>query len=63
MSIPAKWLLHVRPEPNESDPEGWRRLRAFLKCALRSYGIRCINITTPEGREVPAEDESKGGAK
>lgn len=60
MSIEAKWCLHVRPEPDTgNDEESYRRLRAFLKCALRSYGIRCVTITKPEATDT--SDTIEGG--
>lgn len=42
--------LVLRPEPDKSDPRGIRRLRAFLKAALRGYRLRCVRVEpTPTG--------------
>lgn len=38
------YILRLRPEPDSTDPDGIRRLRAFLKAALRSYGLRCTEV-------------------
>jgi len=41
----------------QSDDMGYRRLRAFLKCALRAWGLKCTNIGgAPEG----ADEEEPG---
>lgn len=37
------YCLTLRPEPDSSDPDGVRRLRALLKAALRSYRLRCLD--------------------
>lgn len=26
-------------------PDGWQRLRKFLKALLRSYGLKCVHIS------------------
>jgi hypothetical protein len=39
------FYLTLKAEPNPSDPTGLRRLRRALKCLLRSFGLRCTNIT------------------
>ena len=36
--------------PNE--PNGFQRLRKLLKCLLRSYGLRCVDI-----RELPNQTD------
>ena len=59
MSKPAKWLLHIRPEPDRNDEESYRRLRACLKTMLRSFGLRCVSITKPQTDDV-AEVTSEG---
>lgn len=59
MSKPRLYV-GLRPEPDTgSNDEFMRHLRAFLKCALRSYKIRAtvIVVAKPEGDELPAEDE------
>ncbi len=40
----AEYDLRLRFATSADDPAGLRRLRAFLKAALRSYGIRCVRI-------------------
>ena len=41
MTDAPRYTLVLRPMPDRSDPDGIRRLRAVLKCLLRSYGMRC----------------------
>ena len=36
------YAVVFRPEPDPSDPDGIRRLRAFLKNAKRRWGLRCV---------------------
>ena len=38
----------VRPLPDDTDPQGWRRLRAWLKAGLRSYRLQCTDIGSME---------------
>jgi hypothetical protein len=35
-------VLQVKPQ--QDDPTGERRLRAFLKAALRRWGLRCLAV-------------------
>lgn len=59
----TRLYLGVRPEPVNEDHETFmRRLRAFLKAALRSYRIRCtaIVVAKPEGEEVAVEEVDCG---
>ena len=68
MAKAAKWLLHIRPEPDHTgtDPDGIRRLRGFLKTMLRAWNLRCVNITLPTGEECKSllqTSEPEGGAK
>lgn len=51
------YKLTLRPEPDPTDPDGIRRLRALLKAALRSYGLKCIEVA-PEG--PPGTDRQAG---
>lgn len=53
------YRLVLRPEPHIDGP---RALRRFLKSALRSYGLRCINAVeiTEHSRRVMREDEPEG---
>jgi hypothetical protein len=41
----TEYQLTLEPTPDPSDPTGLRRLRRALKCLLRSFGLRCTNIT------------------
>lgn len=36
------FCLILRPLPDASDPDGIRRLRGFLKSALRQWRLRCV---------------------
>lgn len=54
---PEFQLLFIPDGPCDRD-EAYRRLKALLKAALRSYGMRCkavqqvgVGIVTPEGIE------------
>lgn len=38
------YRLTLRPEPQTDDPRGIRRLRAAMKCLLRSFRLRCVDI-------------------
>jgi hypothetical protein len=42
-----------------------QRLRAFLKAALRSYRLRCVEVgvVRPGGEVVPLPGEGPGGAQ
>jgi hypothetical protein len=42
------YTLQLQPTPRPDDPEGTRRLRAALKCLLRSFGLRCVTIAKVE---------------
>jgi hypothetical protein len=42
MSERPTFIVHLRPEPGVEDPI--RSLRHFLKRALRSWGLRCVDI-------------------
>ena len=37
-----QFVVTLRVMPAEGDPSGIRRLRAFLKTALRRWGLRCV---------------------
>lgn len=41
---PASFILHITPVYRDDDRDGMRRLRAALKCLLRSYGLRCTKL-------------------
>lgn len=38
------YVVTLRPERYLTEDEGLRALRAFLKSALRSYGLRCTAV-------------------
>lgn len=42
----ARYILELRAEG--PGPEGIIRLRRLLKCALRAFGLRCVDV-----RELP----------
>lgn len=51
---PAQFTITIRALPDRTDPDGTRRLRAALKCLLRSYRlevVECAPIKTPEAKE------------
>lgn len=50
------YILRLRPEPDSTDPDGIRRLRALLKAALRSYGMKCIEVAPAQ----PGTDGQQG---
>lgn len=39
-----QFALIVEDAQPKGDVPIWNRLRSFLKCALRSYGIRCVRV-------------------
>lgn len=41
MSDRPTYTIQLRPEPKVDGP---RALRAFLKAALRRYGLRCLTV-------------------
>lgn len=42
-SDPEVWVIHVRATGD--GPPVHIRVRKFLKCALRAYGLRCTRVT------------------
>jgi hypothetical protein len=50
-SQPTAYTLTLRPLPGWPTP-GWQRLRALLKRALRSYGLRCTTCKPISGNEA-----------
>jgi hypothetical protein len=71
-----RYSITLATSPTMTEEEATRRLRAFLKSALRAFGLRCtsaIEIETQEGRgtqrasvsvcQVSKGDEAQGGAK
>jgi len=42
-------LLEIElPESVDTEPDGFQRLRKFLKALLRVYRIRCVAVGRPE---------------
>jgi len=41
----SEFKLTLEAQPDPSDPHGYRRLRKALKVLLRSFGLRCVDIT------------------
>lgn len=51
----AVYIVRLRPEAGMTEDDATRSLRAFLKAALRSYGLRCLSAEpepTSEGEVV-----------
>ena len=48
-------MFHItlNPLPDQTDPEGTRRLRRVLKFALRSCRLRCVSVVTDEPSVSP----------
>jgi hypothetical protein len=44
-----KFVLVVTPEGDCDNGEAYRRLKALLKAALRSYKLRCLSVQTSAG--------------
>jgi hypothetical protein len=45
---PQRFVLTLQPSKDETDPEGYRRLRMALKKLLRCWGLRCVRIDYPD---------------
>ena len=58
MSNRLTYRLDIATHPGITEEESTRMLRAFLKCAIRSYRIRCLSVERIDhgGREG-VEDE------
>lgn len=52
---PEKWTLTFTAAPSEDNPPMCVRIRRLLKAALRSYSLKCVDITTK-----PQEDKPDG---
>jgi 5,10-methylenetetrahydrofolate reductase len=50
------WRVELRPPATDTDEETTRRVRAFLKCALRSFQLTAITAIKVEAK--PAEGAS-----
>lgn len=42
------YVLHLQPQGDDAD---LRRLRAALKCLLRSFGLRCVELRVDDPRD------------
>jgi len=62
--VKERFIITVEAEGRDGPPV-IIRLRKFLKCALRSFGIRCVNIrpeTPPDPPELaiaPTDTEAR----
>jgi len=54
----SEFKLTLEAQPDPSDPSGYRRLRKALKVLLRSFGLRCVDITQ---RAEPLELDNEPG--
>lgn len=54
------YTVTLRPVPRGDDPQGVRRLRAALKCLLRSFGLRCTSVAPAPGDESLVKDSPEG---
>ena len=50
-----EYLIRLRVPPGESDAAGVRRLRAFLKSALRRFQLRCVTCEPASDASHPVE--------
>lgn len=51
-----EFIVRLRCLPvDHGDQDGIRRLRAFLKCAIRSWRIQCVALRAARPDEVGAE--------
>ncbi|TWU31725.1 hypothetical protein [Novipirellula artificiosorum] len=56
------WAVTLRPEPWVGDDDAvLRSMRRFLKAALRSYGLRCVDVRqiAPEQAEGLTRDSRR----
>jgi hypothetical protein len=58
LTPPTEFFVTLTPTPDPSDPSGYRRLRKALKVLLRSFGLRCVDITQ---RAEPLELDNEPG--
>lgn len=49
------YIVTLRPERYLTEDEGLRALRACLKSALRSYGLRCTAVVPESDAETSSE--------
>jgi hypothetical protein len=59
MSKRHRFAITLEAGPNQTHDESTRMLRAFLKLALRCYGLRCtsaLEIKPPDDTQPPNEE-------
>lgn len=59
MAEAPTYRIVIRPLPDQSDPQGWRRLRALCKAALRGYAIRVCTFEAVTQDDIAAADEAE----
>lgn len=50
-------LMIELPETVGDEPDGFQRLRKFLKCLLRVYRIRCLKISPVDPGAIEGGEE------
>ena len=56
-----EYQLRLRPLPDNTDPDGTRRLRAALKRLLRTHRLRCVEVIPQlEGEGEPSHPTPMG---
>jgi hypothetical protein len=59
-----KYQIVLTTSPTMTEEESTRRLRAFLKSALRAFGLRCTSAVEIETQARPQEyRQQSSGAK
>lgn len=59
MADAPTYRIVLRPLPDRTDPQGWRRLRAALKSMLRSYRLRCVTFERVTPADIAAADAAE----
>jgi len=52
-----RYRVTLSAAAGQSEEQAVRSLRAFLKMALRSYGLRCTDLEPCVSEETASEDE------
>lgn len=63
MTAPGRFILILEPSPAGKDQHGRDpayRLRGLLKIALRSFGLRCVDVR-PADPATPSPATDHGG--
>jgi len=60
MSKRHKYALTIQTEPGVTDDESVRCLRAFLKAAIRQWGIRCLTAERLDASDDDDNDPQDG---